>query len=185
MLATFEETWSGKKAWRIAARYFRLMETVNPVTVRLGRGLRYIETMQDVEAGAWYRAPANEQDFDSIEIETSTSEAVKFVITSGEAGYDRLFTAFAQARNLALPGNVSVGVAAGVALAAATRSKVIFQADAGNAGTIYLGPSGITSANGPIALQPGDMWVEEIAASAAWYAIATVAAQTLRILTAI
>ena len=70
------------------------------------------------------------------------------------------------------------------ALAAATRAKVVFTADPDNLGEIALGPSGVTLANSPILLAPGDSWIDDLAASAAWYAIATQAAQTLRILTA-
>jgi hypothetical protein len=180
-LTTIEETWAGAKSFNLAGRYFRLLETVNPVDIQFGQGLRADENMAGVEAGAWARFGDG---FDRLRITTSGSEAVKFIVSDGEAGYDRLFTAFAQARTLTLPGNVAVGVAAGVVLAAATRAKVIFRADAANAGTIYLGPAGLTTATATIALGPGDTWVEEIAASAAWSAIATVAAQTLRVLTA-
>lgn len=184
-ITTIEETFQGAKIFPVGGRYLRLLETVNPIDVALGIGSKFTETLEGVEAGAWARLKEGLQEFTHVRITTPTLEAVKFVVTDGEAGYDRLFTAFAQARTLALPGNVSVGVAEGAVLAAATRSKVIFLADAGNAGTIYLGPVGVTSANGPVELAPGDMWIEEIAASAAWRGIATVAAQTLRVMTAV
>lgn len=185
MITTIEETWSGLKQFGLSFRYFRLLETVNPVTVKLGgRTLNGDEVLQDVEAGAWHEARAGEGDFAFLQITTQGSEAVKFVISDGRSGYDRLFTAFSQARTLTLPGNATVGTTEGAVLAAATRSKVVFTADAGNLGEIALGPSGVTLTNSPIVLTPGDSWVDDLAASAAWYAIASTSGQTLRILTA-
>lgn len=168
----------------LAGRYFRLLETVNPVTVRLGSGGKAYETLENVEAGAWSRLKAGDRDFDIITITTTTAESVKFVITDGEAGYDRLFVAIAQALTLALPGNVTVGVAEGAVLAAGSRRKVVFRSDPANTGQIYLGPVGVTISNAPICLEPGDIWVEEVASSAQWRGISSLAAQTLRVMTA-
>ena len=184
-ITTIEQTFLGAKNFPIGGRYFRLLETVNPVDVELGRGSKFTEKLEGVEAGAWASLKGDERGFTHVRITTPTNEAVKFVVTDGEAGYDRLFTAFAQARTLALPGSVSVGTAETAVLAALTRSKVIFMADPGNSDAIVLGPTGLTTALSPIVLEPGDMWVEEISASAAWFARSGTAAQTLRVMTAV
>lgn len=170
---------------KLSGRYFRLLETVNPVDIQLGRGGKASEKLEGVEAGAWARIPAAAEPFDTIVITAAGAEAVKFVISDGEAGYDRLFTAFAQARTLTIPGNVTVGAAEVAALAAATRSKVVFMADPSNTDNIVLGPSGLTTTNAPIRLEPGDMWIEELSASAAWFALSGTASQTLRVMTAV
>jgi hypothetical protein len=165
-------------------RYFRLLETSSPLTVRLGVDHRIIDTLGPVEAGAWSLVKPGERDFDSIFFDSPLAQTVKYVVTDGSAGYDRLFIAIAQALNLNLPGNVAVGVAEGVVLIAASRRKVVFQADSANVDVIALGPVGVTLANSPIVLGPGEIWIEEIASSASWSAISGSAAQTLRILTA-
>lgn len=76
----------------------------------------------------------------------------------------------------------TVGVAEGVVAAASTGRRALrFWAPATNTGTIYLGATGITTANGAVRLLPGETRDEETAAPAAWYAISDVAAQALRV----
>lgn len=174
---------AGIDHFQIVGRYFRLMETLSPINVHFGvRGAVAGRELEQVEAGAWAKLAEGEESFDLITIEGTAGESVKFVVTDGEAGYDRLFTAIAQANTMTLPGNVTVGTSEGAVLAAGSRRKVIFQADSANAGVIALGPVGVLLTNSPVILSPGDMWIEEVAASAAWRGIASVAGQTLRVL---
>lgn len=91
----------------------------------------------------------------------------------------------ARADTLALPGNVTVGTSAVVALAAdAARKMAVFTADPANVDVIVLGPSGVDTSTSPIILEAGESWKEEIAAAAAWYARSGTAAQVLRVLEA-
>lgn len=172
---------SGIEQFQARGRYFRLLETLSPVTVEFGRGGTAYEALRNVEAGAWARTT---EEFDLVTITGTPGQSVKFVVSDGEAGYDRLFTAIAQANTLTLPGGVTVGTSEGAVLAAGARRKVIFRADPGNSGSIALGPAGVTLANAPIVLEPGDAWIEEVAASAPWRGISDTAGQTLRVMTA-
>lgn len=186
MLITVEEALSAGVAKHVGltGRYFRLMESSSPLNIVLTRAGRPQDSLQGVEAGVAHRVPEGDEDFDKIILTSALAQTVKFVVTDGHTSYDRLFVAIAQALTLSLPGNVTVGTSEGAVLAAGSRRKVIFQADSGNAGVIALGPTGVLLTSSPIVLGPGDMWVEEVAASAAWRGIASVATQTLRVLTA-
>lgn len=175
MILTVLETWSGKKRFRISGKYFRLLETLSPVTVRFGRGGRLTESAVDVEAGAWIK-----DGFDYLEIETSASESVKFFVSDGEAGYDRIFTAIAQARAME-ESTAVVEVLEAEVLAAGARRKVVFQSDPTNTAPIFLGPPSVNTSS-PIVLYPGDVWVEETLASLSWWGVSTGANQALRML---
>ena len=75
--------------------------------------------------------------------------------------------------------SVSVGsTATQLVAASSTRKSVRFQ----NLGTeaVYLGPSGVTTANG-IKLDPGATWIEDNGAAAAWYAIAATGPVDVRV----
>jgi hypothetical protein len=185
MLATVQQTFNGANPFPIGGRYFRLLSTVNPVDVKLGRGLKLYEKMDQVEAGAWYLVPDGQDDFSDILITTGASELVKFVVTDGTMGYDRLFATLVQVATMANEAEATVGAAAALVLAAANnRKKIVFRALGSNTGNIALGASGLTIAAAAIVLAPGDEWIETDAAPAAWYAISEIAAQKLEILSA-
>jgi hypothetical protein len=185
MFITVTETFSGKRVWEQSFRYFRLLGTVNPVNVKMGRKKQATDTLSQVEAGAWIRAKAGEEDLDWLQIETGASEQVKYVITDGDAGYDRLFASLVQVATLANVAEVTAGLAEGTALAAdANRRKIVFRAKATNTGNIALGATGLAVATSAIVLAPGDVWIETDAAPAAWFAIADLAAQKLEVLSA-
>ncbi len=180
---TRTETFSGLKEFLITCHYFELLETLNPVDVTLfGENDRVIQADKQVEAG-YFEDRRGVDPIRRIEITTSGSEAIKFLCSDGLAGTRRAFVRQAQARAIALPGSATVGTSEGQVLASALRAKVVFLSDPGNSDNIALGPSGVTISNSPILLSPGDMWIEEVSASAAWYAIAGTGSQTLRILT--
>jgi hypothetical protein len=94
------------------------------------------------------------------------------------SGSSVLLTQGSTVTNLA---ELTVGVAEVSAHAAATSRKSIrWRAPATNTQNIYLGATGITTANGCIELKPGDSWIEVEGANAAWFAIAGGAGQALR-----
>lgn len=76
---------------------------------------------------------------------------------------------------------VAVGVAATPLIADATLKKLILRNDHATA-KVALGGAGVTLANGPIVLLPGDMWMEEHAAGAAWHAISDTAATNVQVM---
>lgn len=186
MLITVQESLAAEVAKHIGltGRYFRLLETSSPVSVVLTQNNMKVDELLEVEAGAWHEVPEGAEDFNKIILTSALAQDVKFVVTDGKSGYDRLFVAIAQALTLTLPGNVTVGTSEGAVLAAGSRRKVVFKADDANIAPIALGPVGVTLANAPIILGPGDSWIEEMAASAAWRAVSSVATQSLRVMTA-
>lgn len=116
---------------------------------------------------------------------SAVTQSVRYGCGNGTARFDKSTIITKQATSQTDTAPATVGVAAGVVLAgSATRQRIIFTADAANAGDIYLGGSGVTVANSAIKLAAGESWIEERVSGAAWYAIASAAAQVLRINTA-
>lgn len=172
MLVTIQETWLGKKRFRIPGRYVRLLSTLNPVNVKLGRGMKYFDSFDLVEAGAWSRVRPGEPDFDSVMVETSTSELCKFMIADGDAGYDRLITSAVSAlacQQEAFVTCVTSTATYNLVLAPATRRKVVFRAPPSNQFPVYLwGTDQAAGSNNALSLQPDDKWVEIEGASLQW-----------------
>jgi hypothetical protein len=75
---------------------------------------------------------------------------------------------------------VSVGVAVTALVSDATLKRVCFR-NAHATAIVALGGAGVTLANGTIQLQPGDTWIEDDAAGAAWYAISDTAAANIQV----
>lgn len=70
---------------------------------------------------------------------------------------------------------VLAGLAA-VALVSDATLKVLRVRNSHASATIAIGGVGVTMANGAVQLEPGDLWVEDNAAGAAWYVISDTAA---------
>jgi len=165
-ITTIEETFNGAKIFPVAGRYFRLLATLNAVDVEFGVGNKFFEKLAGVEAGAWAKVA---REFTHVRVRTSASETVKFVVTDGEAGYDRLFVAVAQAVTSAAPASALVGPAPEVVLAAGSRKRVIFRSDPANLEPMALYPT-VAGVNAAIFLYPGDVWIEDVAPSLEWTA---------------
>lgn len=78
------QTFNGQAEWRVPGSYFKLLSTVNPVTVRLF--LRGTEVLYaaDVEGGFYQRIA-----FDQVQITTGASEAVAWMFAPADGGSDR------------------------------------------------------------------------------------------------
>lgn len=75
---------------------------------------------------------------------------------------------------------VVVGVAAAALVAAGSgRKSLRFKND--GASTVYLGGAGVTVVNSPVQIAPGQVWIEDDAADAAWYGISASAGQSVRV----
>ena len=168
-----------------AGSFLRVLAATADVTVTMRTAGASDVVFKDVQAGAAYKAPPGRAPFDEVVFESASGNTVKYVIGEGESSYDATSVSLSGATVSTLPGTAVVGVAAAQVLASSSgRKKIVFRSDDANtaAKKIYIGPVGITTATGAIALEPGDTWVEEVAAAAEWYAIAEVAAQNLRIM---
>lgn len=76
---------------------------------------------------------------------------------------------------------VAVGTAAAALVSDNTLKRLIVR-NASLTQTVAIGGATVTMAKAAIVLQPGDSWIEEDAAGAAWYAIADAAAADVRLL---
>jgi hypothetical protein len=79
------------------------------------------------------------------------------------------------------PNEAAVGLAAASVIADATLQSVRFR-NASDTAVIGLGGVNVTMANAAVILQPGDIWTEDDAAGANWYAVADAAGAKLRIM---
>jgi hypothetical protein len=77
--------------------------------------------------------------------------------------------------------NVAVGVAAASVSNDATLRRIRFRNESETA-SIGLGGAGVTMAKAAIIIGPGEMWIEDDAAGANWYAISDTAGADLRML---
>lgn len=184
-MTTRAETWNGLRSFAMPGALFELLETVNPVNVIVyDRDGQVLHRAEDVEEG-YFIDRSGVEHFARVEIETSGSEAVKFLVTDGHAGNRRvpaIVSEILQGTTITNVAEATIGAAESqVAAASSTRRSLRFRAADANAGPIYLGATGITTANGCVRLQPGDTWVESDGAAAAWYAISDGAGRLLRI----
>lgn len=135
---------------------------------------------ENVGSGFAEKAP---QGFDKIRLSSAIGGVLDFVTRLGsEVRYDTppngavvitQGTAVSQAA-------VVVGVAA-VMLASANGDRKSVRVFNNGAADIYLGSGGVTTANGAVRLKPGDVWVEDDGAAAAWYGISGTAGQDVRV----
>jgi hypothetical protein len=164
-----------------AGGYFRLLSTTGPVKVEFYQGGSMQNAIENVQGGLWRKA-----EFDRVVIVNQHTDlnTVEILCDMEEVGYDRMRVDIASALNI---GNaisdlapVTVGVAATVLVDAnpVRRALRFF-----NAGTddVYLGGSGVTTANGAVKLAPNGTYFEDNAAAGGWYGISGTAGQSVRI----
>lgn len=187
MLLTENLVAATPKRFNVAGNFF-LLDDVPAGSVDIDFFLDNRKLDEELRAAVegWYVIPP--QGFDRFTITSTLTQAVRFHVCRGRVGANILSGLVTvdnlRANALALPGNVTVGAAEVAVLAAAElRKLIIFRAAADNTDSIALGPTGLTTALASIVLEPGDIWREEVAASAAWYARATAAGQILRVMT--
>lgn len=76
---------------------------------------------------------------------------------------------------------VSVGLVATALISDATQKRLRFR-NAHASAVVALGGAGVTLGNAAVQLQPGDVWIEDEAAGASWYAISDTAATPVQIM---
>lgn len=132
-----------------------------------------------IEAGYSEQFPAQ---LTAVKVTSATAQVIKYGYGLGVVKFDRVVTetTVQQGTVIADISPATVGNYRSLVLAAAIRKRVIFTADSTNTGVIYLGGSGVTTANGAIVLAAGDTWIEDTAANAEFYAFASANGQTLR-----
>lgn len=126
------------------------------------------------------------RDFYKLRLSSATAQTVRIAMASEDVDFTRVsgtVTAnVVQATSITNGAAVAVSnVAATAILAAGSRKKATFHNPAANTGAMNLGGALVTAANAAIVLQPGDTWSESEAAPAAWYAVAAVNGESLRV----
>jgi hypothetical protein len=158
--------------WRLygTGSYFRVLESVEPVNVRMMRLGRVVYEAQGVEAG-FFTAPSG--GFDAVEVGTTLNpQRVKVAVSDGTGGYDRYTGTvnMATASSIVNTGVKSVAVVATPLIPADGKRKGIRFLNSG-ATVVYLGGAGIDLVNGCLKLGPGELLFESEAPSAAWFAV--------------
>lgn len=127
------------------------------------------------------------RDFHRIRLVSATGQTVRLAFASEDVDFTRVSGTVSanvvQAAALAHPAAVAVSNVAATALLAADgdRLQVVFHNPSTNTGAMYLGGATVTAANAARILQPGDTLIDDKAAPAAWYAVAAVNAETIRV----
>lgn len=158
--------------WKVGGQgtYFRLLDSVEPVNVRLFRLGRVVYDAESVEAG-FYSIPTG--GFDAVEVSTTANpQQVRIAISDGTGGYDRYSgeVNLATAKSIINTGPMAVLTTATPLAAANPKRKALRFLNSG-ATVIYLGGGGIDLVNGCLKLNPGDLMFEESAPGAAWFAV--------------
>lgn len=173
-----------EKKVSVMGYYLTLLEAAAPVNL----DVELVGKAGTPEVGTGVREGYGEnfpEMFNSITLNSAVNQTIKVGYGMGMIKMDRSTIISKQATSQADVAPATVGAGAASVLAgSATRQRIIFTADTANGGDIYLGGSGVTTVNSAIKLAAGESWIEERAAGAAWYAIASAAGQTLRINTA-
>lgn len=162
-----------------SARYFRLLESVGSVDVRLFNAGRIVYEAEAVEAG-FYAMP--DGGFEAFEVITADPQSVKVAVSDGTGGYDRYTgeVRMATATGVNNVGVVPVGIVDTLVTLANPSRKALRFLNSG-ATVIYLGGMGVTVLNGCLKLNPGELLFENDAPGAAWYAVSDGGAGTLKV----
>jgi len=167
----------------VQAAYFHLLETSAGVDIDFINNGATFANASGMEGGFFSRP---ERLITELTFTSATTQTIKFALAMGEGGYQRtagtINIVSLQGDTLNDLAPVSIGVAATLLVAGDATLKSIRFFNAG-AADIYLGGSGVTTANGSIKLAPGATYIETEAAAATWYGISGTAAQSLRIQT--
>lgn len=184
-MATVKQTLTAGRTHKLPCNgyFFQLLNANASVDINfvVSGATPQTEQHNNIDAGFWFKSPSL---LTFVEIKSSIDQDIEYVYSLGQTGYDR-----SQTLSKLLQGSVILNrdpLAVGTAQVQATtanndRTRLVFTADAANTGTIYLGGNGITAVNGAIALSAGDTFIDESAAIAEYWAIASSNGQLLRI----
>jgi len=171
-MKTIKQLVSIGNSWRHTedARYFRLLESVGAVNVRLFKMSRVVYEAEAVEAG-FYSMPVD--GFDAFEVITNGDpQIVKVAVSDGAGGYDRYTGTvnLATAGGVVNTGPVNVATSATLLVTANGARKGLRFLNTGGT-VVFLGGAGVDLINGVVKLNPGDLLFEADAPAAAWYAV--------------
>lgn len=153
------QTFSGLVRWEVEGGYFKLLSTVNPVTVELFLRGQKVHSAASVEGGYYQRI-----EFDRVEITTGGTETVSWLYAPSEGGSDRFtgdMTPTGYPKGAAhSPYAKTAGAASSQMLAPNANRKYLLVQNQDAAESVYLHTGGGAAAanNTCIRLGPGDVW---------------------------
>lgn len=165
----------------IGGTYFALIDSSAPMDVDFYRNNANFAKASGVEFG-YFSEPL--EGFTELDFTSASTQTIKVAIATGSGGYNRL--AGTVSANIIKGSSfndlapVTVGVAA-VVVAAANASRKALRVYNGGTATVYFGGPGVTTANGVVAVLPGQTWIEDDAPAAALYGISGTAGQAVRV----
>ena len=164
----------------LVGKYFRLLESGAPVTIHFFAKGREIQRCENVEAGLWIQRKDGDE-FDRIEIDSSVSQAIK-IATSNESGggYDRtagrVDAKLVSAQNLINTPKVDIPTGGNeVLLVPANQARAAVRFFNAGAKDIWIGAAGLNLVNACVKVGAGELFIEEVAAGAAWVGLCAVA----------
>ena len=185
-MQTMSQVFSAAGTWNInyLGRYFRLLDTSGgPVTVQFFKQNRAISEAKNVLGGYWLKV--DDDQFDRVDIITDTAGRVDIAMSNDSSGgYDRVSgkvdSRLTPALSVLNKPMLLVGLAETIVIGQNINraSLRLFNASAAN---IWIGGAGLNLTDAAIKLASGELWIEEVAAGAAWVAIADAAGAQLKI----
>lgn len=163
--------------------FFMLLAATAPVDIKFFRRASAIDEKAEQVTAGYKARPVRPADggkaFDYAEIISATVQTVTVGVAEGEGDFLPPGTATI-VQGTAIADNAQVTINTGAAqqiIASATNRKGLrFYADPTNTVSILLGSSGVVTTNG-VPLGPGQVWVENDGANAAWYGATSVNGQ--------
>lgn len=179
-MQTTKKVMGAGSEWRQGSfgRYFGLLETGAPVTVRLMNGGRVTYEATEVESG-FYTVP--DEGFDEFQILSNYNQLVKVGVSrSMNAGYNRVGGSvdakLVTAQNLLNTPKVDIPAGgAEVLLVPANPARAALRLFNAGAKDVWIGAAGLNLVNACVKIAAGELWVEEVAAGAAWVGLCAVA----------
>jgi hypothetical protein len=185
-MQTMVQVFQTASTWNISylGRYFRLLDTSGgPVTVQFFRQNRMTSEARNVLGGYWLKV--DDDQFDRVDIVTDAAGRVEIAMSNDSSGgYDRVSgkvdSRITSALSVLNKPMLLVGTAETVVIGQNINraSLRLFNASVAN---IWIGGAGLNLTDAAIKLAPGELWVEEAAAGAAWVAMADAANAQLKI----
>lgn len=162
--------------------FFQLLAASAPISINFRvAGSSQPDQHERIPIGFWYES---RQPLTFVEVESTIDQEIEYLYAIGRTGVDHseTITTLSQATVITDSDPETVGIVSDQVLAANPgRRRAIFRADDSNTGMIYLGGAGVTPANAAIILTAGDTYIEDSAAPAEFYAVASMADQVLRL----
>lgn len=175
-MQTYKQVFQSAGTWQQATfgRFFFLVDTPNPVTVRLMSNGKVVYTATGVEAGFW---TVPEEPFTQFEIDSDyAGGAIKVGVSqSDKGGYNRV-GGKVDARLVSASGVINVpfkNVLQNIetTLAVANPGRASLRIWNNGTSPVFIGAPGLNLNDAAIQLAPGDLWVESDAPGATWVAL--------------